>query len=206
MKKTVQWLRDLFFQKKKNNRSAKKKQWLHIFSSGMTLAGSWSVVSNAHIQAFTFLPRWNSQDHGRLSVMHISKHSHKNFAHVLDSLVRTAKEKGAVGTSTRADACAFTGDPQPRLFEFTSLWHSGHCAEITLCLHFWSHCKKKKICHCLHAWERWSGNGNTGTHPTLRIYWSPWRYLYFLNQSSCRSECFYSSHWSDRDMTVKNCL
>ena len=36
-------------------------------------------------------------------------------------LVRTAKEKGTVGTSTRADACVFTGDPQPRLFEFTSL-------------------------------------------------------------------------------------
>ena len=46
------------------------------------------------------------------------------------------KKKGAVGTSTRADGCAFTGDPQPRLFEFTPLSHSGHCAEITLCQHF----------------------------------------------------------------------
>ena len=35
-------------------------------------------------------------------------------------LVRTAKKKD-VGTSTRADACAFTSDQQPRLFAFTSL-------------------------------------------------------------------------------------
>ena len=49
------------------------------------VAGSWSVVSNAHIQAFA-----------------------QNLAHLLDSLVRTAKKKRAVGTSTRADACAFT--------------------------------------------------------------------------------------------------
>ena len=77
----------------------------------------------------------NKKDRGRLSVMHISKHSFcswrllsqdrgrlpdkhifqafaQKLAHVLASLVRTAKEKGAVGTSTRADACAFTSDPQ----------------------------------------------------------------------------------------------
>ena len=37
----------------------------------MALAGSWSDVGGAHIQAFTF----SSQDHGRLSIVHISKHS-----------------------------------------------------------------------------------------------------------------------------------
>ena len=37
----------------------------------MALAGSWSDVGSAHIQAFTF----SSQDHGRLSDKHISKHS-----------------------------------------------------------------------------------------------------------------------------------
>ena len=41
----------------------------------------------------------------------------KTCTRVLDSMVRTAKEKGAVGTSTRADACAFTSDPQPRVFQ-----------------------------------------------------------------------------------------
>ena len=39
----------------------------------MALAGSWSDVGGAHIQAFTF----SSQDHGRLSGEHISKHSQK---------------------------------------------------------------------------------------------------------------------------------
>ena len=42
--------------------------------------------------------------------MHISKHSQQKLAHLR-----------AVGTSTRADACACAGVPQPRLFEFTSL-------------------------------------------------------------------------------------
>ena len=40
----------------------------------MALAGSWSDVGGAHIQAFTF----SSQDHGRLSDKHISKHSRWN--------------------------------------------------------------------------------------------------------------------------------
>ena len=65
-----------------------------------------------------------SRDHGRLPAVHISKHSQQKLAHVR-----------AVGTSTRAVACAcaFTGDPQPHWFELTLLWHSEHCAEITLC-------------------------------------------------------------------------
>ena len=37
----------------------------------MALAGSWSDVGGAHIQAFTF----SFQDHGRLSIVHVSKHS-----------------------------------------------------------------------------------------------------------------------------------
>ena len=63
---------------------------------------------------------WNSQDHGRLPDKHISKHSQQKLADMLDSLVHTGNTL-AVGTSTRAVACAFTGGPQPRLFEFTSL-------------------------------------------------------------------------------------
>ena len=73
-----------------------------LFLSGMTLAGSWSVVGGAHIQAFTFFmvlqlsrsqsvvsnahvqtftssQRLLSQDHGRLLDKHTSKHSHKNL-------------------------------------------------------------------------------------------------------------------------------
>ena len=44
---------------------------------------------------------------------------------MLDSMVHAGNTR-AVGTSTRADACACAcaGDPQPRLFEFTS--HNGH--------------------------------------------------------------------------------
>ena len=76
--------------------------------------GRWCV--GAHFQAVTF----SSQDHGRLSIARISKHSQQKLAHVLDSLVHTGNTR-AVDTSTRADACAFTSDPQPRLFEFTSL-------------------------------------------------------------------------------------
>ena len=82
-----------------------------LLLTGMTLAGSWSVVRGAHIQAFIFLHSADAQDHGRLPVVYISKHSHKTCLHVVDCLVRTAKEEGAVGTSTRANACAFTGNP-----------------------------------------------------------------------------------------------
>ena len=64
-----------------------------LFLSRKTLAGSRSVVSDAHFQTFTYFtapelsrPRsvtrrarvswcWNSQDHGRLPDKHISKHS-----------------------------------------------------------------------------------------------------------------------------------
>ena len=80
--------------------------------------------------------RWNSEDHGRLPVEHISKQSQQKLAHVR-----------AVGTSTRADACAcaFTGDPQPRWFELTLLWQfralrRNHLVSTL----FWGLCKRKK--------------------------------------------------------------
>ena len=56
-----------------------------------------SVARRAHLQAIV----------QTLSVM-------------LDSMVH-AGDTRAVGTSTRADACACAGVPQPRLCEFTSL-------------------------------------------------------------------------------------
>ena len=49
-----------------------------------------TVVRRAHIQAF----------------------SRKNCTHVFDSLVRTSEKLGSRGTSTRADASAFTSEPQ----------------------------------------------------------------------------------------------
>ena len=68
-------------------------------------------------------------DHGGLSVVHISKQMLTlkitvgsllstcccfgvKCTHMLDSLVRTATNGGDVGTSNRADACAFTSEPQ----------------------------------------------------------------------------------------------
>ena len=59
----------------------------------MTLTRSRSVVRRGQIQA-----------------LEQKKLAH---THVLDTLDRTTKERGAVGTSTRADACAFTTDLQP---------------------------------------------------------------------------------------------
>ena len=63
----------------KNNTSAKKVVTDFHFLSELTLAGSWSVVAGAHIQASTFSQRLLSQDHGRLPVVHVSKHSHPNL-------------------------------------------------------------------------------------------------------------------------------
>ena len=62
-----------------------------------------------------------SQNHSRLPDKHVSKHSHKNLHTCWIPLSALQKKKGTVGTSTCAVAWAFTGDPQPRLFEFTSL-------------------------------------------------------------------------------------
>ena len=82
------------------------------FLSGMTLARSRSVVCRALSKHSPVLGAV-SQDHGRLSVVHISNHSNrKTCTHVLDSLVRATKEWEAVGTSTSTDACACAGDPQ----------------------------------------------------------------------------------------------
>ena len=69
---------------------------MHIQAFKLKLSRSRSVACGAHIQAFT-----------------------QKLAEVLDSFVHAGNTR-AVGTSTRADACACAGDPQPRLFEFTS--------------------------------------------------------------------------------------
>ena len=79
----------------------------------LELSRSRSVVSTAHVQAFIFFTaKTLSRPHGRLPDKHIFQAFAQKLAHALDSLVRTAIEKGAEDTSNRADACAFTGDPQ----------------------------------------------------------------------------------------------
>ena len=57
--------------RRKKNHRLYRRYICYSFLKKMALAGSWSDVGGAHIQAFTF----SSQDHGRLSDKHISKHS-----------------------------------------------------------------------------------------------------------------------------------
>ena len=74
---------------------------------------------------------------------------HKSCTHVVDSMIRTKKtSRGAVGTSTRADARAL----RSILNESESL---ETCA--------WEIPKHVFACHCLGAWEvwdLWSGHGH----------------------------------------------
>ncbi len=79
----------------------------------------------------------------------------------------------AVGTSTRADACACVGDPQPRLFEFNHSDIQGTAQKsprVNTFLKPSQKKKKNKACHCLGVWVWWSGHGNTGqrTRPPHR--------------------------------------
>ena len=69
-------LRDLLIQKKTLGPQKITKITDFLFLSGMIFAGSWSVVSKAHIQAFTFfmvLELSRSRSVARLA--HVSKHS-----------------------------------------------------------------------------------------------------------------------------------
>ena len=67
--------------------------------------------------SFTFSKRLLSQDHGRLPVVHMSKHSHQNLHTCWTPWSALQKKR----LWARADACVCAGVPQPRLFEFTSL-------------------------------------------------------------------------------------
>ena len=69
---------------------------IHLLTT-LKLSRSRSVARRANIQAFS-----------------------QKLEDMLESMVRAGNTR-AVGTSTRADACACAGVPQPRLFEFTSL-------------------------------------------------------------------------------------
>ena len=159
----------------------------------MTLAGSRWVFSNAHIQAFPLLHGvGHCQDHGRLPDKHMCKAFAQKLAHVLDSLVRTAKERtGAVGASTRADACAFTERStalllSPSVPDGQTPWsvfrNSNDGRNRTKSRVF--------VCHCLGAWDWWSEDVETRvrtrTHETTDTWdnrerdaemWDRWHFL-----------------------------
>ena len=123
-----------------------------LFSSGMTLPRSWWVVRRAHIQAFTFFHCADSQDHGRLPVEHISKHSHKKLALTLKITVGCL---WSTYSSIRTKTCTRVGLLGPRGENWRELETSRvatkhcakHCAEISLCQHFLrpSHRKKRNL-------------------------------------------------------------
>ena len=95
--------------------------------------GGLSVV---HISKHLPFHGADSQVHGRLSVEHISKLSCRKKLYVRPGLLGPhCKKVGALGTCTRADACAFTSEPQHFFF----------------------------VCHCLGAWEPGTCGHDMGT-------------------------------------------
>ena len=110
----------------------------------LKLSRSLSVARRAHIQAFA-----------------------QKLADVLDSMVHAGNTR-AVGTSTRADACACAGDPQPRAC--LNLHHPDiqGTAQKSPCVNTFlrpSRKKRRPSRHCLGAWagdteQRHTGNGH----------------------------------------------
>ena len=148
----------------------------------MTLAGSWSVVGGAHIQAFTFFMCWNSQDHGRSSAMHMSKHSP---SHSADTLKITVGCPSSTYPSIRTKTCTRVWLLGPHCKRKKELWarppvltpvpsQAIHCRACLNSHHsdiqgtaqksstLFEAIAQKKVCHCLGAWDWWSGHGNTG--------------------------------------------
>ena len=121
--------------------------------------------------------------------MHRSRHSRQEylFTHV-GLLVHTTKIWEAVGTSTRADACACEGDPSQTGETLEKLTHmfgllgpcskqgetrEKNCTHVTLLGLVVETMKDQKkhgfVCHRLGAWDWWSGRGDTSvgkTHET----------------------------------------
>ena len=92
-------------------------KWPRIgFPRCLSSAGSWSVVRRCTYPSIHFFV---SKSRSVVDCAHIQASTRK-LADMLDSLVHAGNTR-AVGTSTRADACACAGVPQPCLFEFTSL-------------------------------------------------------------------------------------
>ena len=128
----------------------------------MTLAGSWSVVSDAHIQTFTFFTSAYSL---KITVGCLTS-TYPSICTKTCTRVGLigphCKIKVAVGTSTRADACAFTSD-----LRLSSNRRRFQMGEIVRNLHTRVRCKNDtkqtrfSVCHCLGARDWWSGRGNT---------------------------------------------
>ena len=102
-----------------------------FFLSGMTLARSWSVVRRAHIQAFTFSHRWLSRSQSAVRRAQIQASSFRKLVHTSWTTCPYHKKWRAAGTSTRADACAFTSEPQ--LSSYRRRFQTGEtCAHFRL--------------------------------------------------------------------------
>ena len=100
----------------------------------MKLSRSLSVARRARVQAFTSDGAY-SQGHGRLPALHMSKHSHKNFAHALDSLVRAGKNWRELTTITGRHQTLFKALRRNHLvsapFEVIAKKKFSNCTKIT---------------------------------------------------------------------------
>ena len=103
-------------------------QMIEIFNVCRVMVG-WPRCTHPSVHLLTTLKISRSPPVSRRA--HVQAFVQK-LADMFDSMVNAGTTRAA-GTSTRAAACASASVPQPRLFESTSLWHSRHCAEITLC-------------------------------------------------------------------------
>ena len=81
-------------------------------------SGASATFRCAHIQAFT----WNSEDHGRLPAVHISKHSHSHHVETLSRSRSVARRAHIQAFATKTCTRAGCGHVHP-------------CCRLGLCLH-----------------------------------------------------------------------
>ena len=81
---------------------------IHYFHGAGTLKITVGCQTSTYIQAFIFFTALTLSRPQPLPDKHVSKHSYKTCLQVVDCLVPHCKRKA------RADACAFTSDPQPQ--------------------------------------------------------------------------------------------
>ena len=173
-----------------------------IMVSGLTRARSWCVVGRAKIQAFTFSRRRHSRSRSVVRRAQIQVFFFKKKIVTRVGLLGPycKKKWGAVGTSTRADACAFTSEPQlssiaagsrrgrlPRNLHarFDSLVRLSSWAKIVqkklhACGNTWSGCLETLLRNWHSCWIPWSvfRNSNGGrvknkTHFLSVTVWEP---------------------------------
>ena len=168
----------------------------------LKLTRSRLVAKCAHIQAFSFLlTKTLSRSRSVAWEAHIQAFVHK-LADMLNSMVHVRNTR-VVGTSTRANASPRAGETQPRLFEFTSLWHSEHCAEITLCQHFFlSHPENKNLLDSLGRRHRTKTHGTTDTWDNRGTMWCDVMQMAFFWETSTRSSAVHQAQ-CDAELQVR---